>query len=73
MFSEIQVFKCFLCTCVANDAGHEANGSPPQELDAKQLVYIYMYVYTHYNLKLSVDLQLLFLFLCMRMENTANF
>ena len=34
MFSEIQVFKCFLCAYAANDVG----GGPPQELDAKQLV-----------------------------------
>ena len=43
MFSEIKVFKCFLCACVANDAGHEATGGPPQELAAKQLVIIYIY------------------------------
>ena len=41
MFSEIQVFKCFLCVCAANDTGRKATGGPPQELDAKQLVYIY--------------------------------
>ena len=38
MFSEIQVFKCFLCTCAANDAGREATGGPPQELAVKRLV-----------------------------------
>ena len=37
-FSEIQAFICFLCACVANDAGHEATGDPLQDLDAKQLV-----------------------------------
>ena len=37
-FSEIQVFKCFLCACAANDAGREATGGSPQELAAKQLV-----------------------------------
>ena len=39
MFSEIQVFKCFVCACAANDAGREASGGPPQELDVKRLVY----------------------------------
>ena len=38
MFSEIQVFKCFLCACTANDASREATGGPPQELAAKRLV-----------------------------------
>ena len=37
-FSEIQVFKCFLCACAANDAGREATGGSPQELAVKQLV-----------------------------------
>ena len=40
VFSEIKVFKCFLCTCAANDAGHKATGGPPQELDAKRLVLV---------------------------------
>ena len=44
-FSEIKVFKCFLCACAANDAGCEATGGPPQELVAKRLVYIYIYIY----------------------------
>ena len=35
---EIQAFKRFLCACAANDAGREATGGPPQELDAKRLV-----------------------------------
>ena len=39
MFSDIQVFKCFLCACAANDAGHEATSGPPQELAVKRLVY----------------------------------
>ena len=38
MFSEIKVFKCFLCVCRANDAGRKATGGPQQELVAKQLV-----------------------------------
>ena len=41
MFSEIQVFRCFLCTCAANDAGHKVTGGSPQELATKQLVIIY--------------------------------
>ena len=46
MFSEIKVFKCFLCVCAANDAGRKATGGPPQELDAKRLVlYIIHLVY----------------------------
>ena len=32
VFSEIKVFKCFLCACAANDAGREVTGGPPQEL-----------------------------------------
>ena len=48
MFSEIQVFKCFLCTCAANDAGCEATGGPPQELGAKQLAY---YIGEHNDMK----------------------
>ena len=36
--SEIKVFKCFLCACVANDAGRFTTGGPPQELAAKRLV-----------------------------------
>ena len=39
MFSEIQVFKCFLCACAANDAGRKATGGPLQELAAKRIVY----------------------------------
>ena len=38
MFSEIQVFKCFLCACAENDAGRKATGGTPQELAAKWLV-----------------------------------
>ena len=37
-FSEIQVFKCFLCACAANDAGRKATSGPPQELGTKRLV-----------------------------------
>ena len=37
----LEVFKCFLCACAANDAGRKATASPPQELDVKRLVYIY--------------------------------
>ena len=39
VFSEIQVFKCFLCACTANDAGHKATGDRLQELAVKRLVY----------------------------------
>ena len=39
MFSNIQVLKCFLCACVANDAGHFVTGGPPQELGVKRLVF----------------------------------
>ena len=39
VFSEIKVFKCFLCACAANDAGREVNGGLLQELTAKRLVY----------------------------------
>ena len=35
VFSEIKVFKYFLCTCAANDASRKATGGPPQELTAK--------------------------------------
>ena len=38
VFSDIKVFKCFLCSCAANDAGRKATGGPPQEIAAKQLV-----------------------------------
>ena len=31
VFSEIQVFKCYLCACAANDASRFATGGPPQE------------------------------------------
>ena len=42
---EIQVFKCYLCACAANDAGREMTGGPPQELDTKRLVSnIYIYI-----------------------------
>ena len=34
----LEVFKCFLCACAANDAGREATGGPPPDLDAKRLV-----------------------------------
>ena len=34
----LEVFKCFLCACTANDAGRFATGGPPQELDVKRLV-----------------------------------
>ena len=34
----LEIFKCFLCACAANDASREATGGPPQELAAKQLV-----------------------------------
>ena len=27
----LEVFKCFLCACAANDAGRKATGGPPQE------------------------------------------
>ena len=37
VFLEIKVFTCFLCECVANDAGRKATGGPPQELAAKLL------------------------------------
>ena len=45
-FSDIQVFKCFLCACAANDAGRFVTGGPLQELDAKLLV---LYNYMHIN------------------------
>ena len=38
----LEVFKCFLCACTANDAGRKVTGGPPQELDTKRLVYIYI-------------------------------
>ena len=44
MFSEIQVFKCFLCAFAANDAGRDATGGPLQELGAKRLVIVYFRV-----------------------------
>ena len=34
VFSEIKVFKCFLCACVANDAGCKATGG--QELYSRK-------------------------------------
>ena len=37
----LEVFKCFLCACTANDAGRKVTGGPPQELHTKRLVYIY--------------------------------
>ena len=39
VFSEIKVFKCFLCACAANDAGRKATSGSPQELGAKWLVH----------------------------------
>ena len=36
VFLEMKVFKCFLCECVANDAGSEATGGPPQELYSRE-------------------------------------
>ena len=39
-----EVFKCFLCACAANNAGHKATASPPQELDVKRLVPEYIRV-----------------------------
>ena len=54
VFSEIQVFKCFLCACAANDAGCEATGGPPQELGAKRLVnYIGMFRAIHCAVNVS--------------------
>ena len=35
VFSEIKVFKCFLCAYTTNDASRKATGGPPQELTAK--------------------------------------
>ena len=37
VFSEVQVFKCFLCACAENDAGRKTTSGPPLELDAKRL------------------------------------
>ena len=61
--SEIPVFKCFLCACAANDAGREMTGGPPQELDAKRLVYnipniyiLYLYIIM-FNLKSTCNLR----------------
>ena len=28
----LEIFKCFLCACAANDAGREATAGPPPEL-----------------------------------------
>ena len=49
MFSEIKAFKMRVRT---NDAGRFATSGPPQELDAKRLVYIYIYIYL-FNLLIS--------------------
>ena len=37
-FQKFKSSNVFLCACVANDAGREATGGPPEELDAKRLV-----------------------------------
>ena len=42
MFSEIQVFKCFLCACAANDAGRKATRRPSAGASRKAASYLYL-------------------------------
>ena len=43
VFSEIKVFKCFLCASAPNDTGREATGGPSTGA-SHEAASIYMYV-----------------------------